>query len=78
MMPDWMTKASSELWEFFRQNFDKLLLAAIFLYLTVLLLHMSHDPHDAATVSWAREQANLIIGALLGLITGTALRRDKP
>lgn len=65
-------------WHFFtetlHQHFDKLLLVGLFVYMTLVLLHMSHDSMDAADVSWAREQSNLIIGALLGLITGAVLR----
>lgn len=58
-------------------HFDKLLLASLFVYMTVVLLHMSHDSSDAADVSWAREQSNLIVGALLGLITGAVLRNGS-
>lgn len=61
--------------EFFSDHFDKLLLTALFLVLMGIILHVSHDGRDAMDVGWAREQANLITGALLGLITGQALGR---
>lgn len=67
-----------EVWEFFKVNFDKLLLAGLFIYLTILVIHMTHDTtSDAAAVHWAREQANLVVGALLGLITGRAMQSGK-
>lgn len=74
-------QALATVWTFvvetLHHHFDKLLLTALFVYMTMLLLHMSHDLVDAADVSWAREQSNLIIGALLGLITGAVLRNGS-
>lgn len=60
--------------EFLRRDFDKLLLTSVFLLLVGLVVHMSHDNQDASIINWAREQAGTVLGALLGLITGVALR----
>jgi hypothetical protein len=69
----------NETWgQFFRGNFDKLLLFFLLLIVLVLVLHMAHDKADASNIAWGREQAGTILGALLGLITGAALRRNDP
>lgn len=66
-----------ELAHFLRDHFDKLLLSGMFLVMICVVLHMAHDGRDAADMGWAREQANLIVGALLGLITGAVLRNGN-
>ena len=58
-------------WGFwFRSNFDKMLLTGLFVFVTGIVLHMSHDSIDHDHILWARELAGTIMGALLGLITG--------
>ena len=68
--------------DFLAEHFDKLLLTGLFLVLVGIVVHMTHDGRDVAALNWAREQASLIIGALLGLITGAVLRngtkRERP
>jgi hypothetical protein len=65
----------SEMKDFIKEHFDKLLLTFLFLVMVMVTLHMAHHMDaDAGDVSWGREQANLIAGALLGLITGAVLR----
>ena len=64
--------------DFLDAHFDKLLLVILFFVLLMVLLHMAHDGGDAADVGWAREEANLIIGALLGLVTGARMRNGAP
>lgn len=59
--------------KFLRENFDKLLLAALFVYGVQVVVHMTHDMRDVDQILWARELAGTIVGALLGLITGHAL-----
>ena len=68
------------LMNFIEHNFDKLLLTMLFLVMVAVVLHTSHDTVDAAAIHWAREQANLFVGALVGLITGMSLRNknNKP
>lgn len=57
----------------FRDNFDKLLLTMVFVFLVLVVLHMDHDSKDQDQILWARELAGTFAGGLLGLITGHAL-----
>ena len=57
----------------FRENFDKLLLTGVFMFMVVMVLHMTHDARDTEQILWARELAGTFAGGLLGLITGHAL-----
>ena len=59
--------------KWFRDNFDKLLLCSVFLFMVVVVVHMSHDAKDTDQILWARELAGTFAGGLLGLITGHAL-----
>lgn len=63
--------------QFALDNADKLLLFGCFFVLILLVLHVSHDGKDESLVSWAREQTGTVLGALLGLITGAALRHKR-
>lgn len=64
----------SETWpSWLRGNFDKLLLTAIIIGFLAYQLHVLHDHTDLDAVHWAREQTNIFIGALVGLITGSRL-----
>ena len=60
--------------DFLAEHFDKLLLTGLFLVLVGIVVHMTHDGRDVAALNWAREQASIIIGSLLGLITEAVLR----
>src|SRR5207249_4185498 len=64
--------------QFADENFDKLLLVALFACLIMLVLHMEHHQGDREQLSWAREQSGTVLGALLGLITGHALAKREP
>lgn len=57
----------------FRDNFDKLLLTMVFLFMVVVVVHMTHDAKDTDQILWARELAGTFAGGLLGLITGHVL-----
>lgn len=59
--------------KWFRDNFDKLLLTTVFIFMVQMVVHMSHDGRDADQILWARELAGTFAGGLLGLITGHAL-----
>lgn len=67
----------SEWGKFVRDNFDKLLLTALFCFSCWLVVHMSHDGRDADIILWGRELSGTIVGALLGLITGHALANAR-
>ena len=56
-----------------RDNMDKFILLAVFVFMVFVVIHMSHDNKDAAQLAWAREMAGTFSGGLLGLITGHAL-----
>lgn len=62
----------SEWGKWFRDNFDKMLLVCVFIFMVAVVIHMTHDQKDADQILWARELAG-IAGGLLGLITGHAL-----
>lgn len=59
--------------EFFMENFDKLLLAGMFIYSTLFAVWLMHAAAGREHVAWGRELVGTILGALLGLITGHAL-----
>ena len=60
--------------EWFRQNSDKLILLVVWLVcLSFVWRLMQANNVPAETVSWAREAAGTVLGAILGLITGAAL-----
>lgn len=63
----------SEWGKWFRDNFDKMLLVCIFVFMVLVVIHMTHDQKDHEQVLWARELAGTFAGGLLGLITGHAL-----
>jgi hypothetical protein len=67
--------------KFFRDNFDKILLVMLYGSLLFIVFHMAHEKVDPNHISWVREEAGTVIGALLGLITGAKLaagRQDPP
>ena len=59
--------------KWFQDNFDKLLLSLLWMFAIFVVLHMAHDSRDNEHISWAREVASGLLGALLGLITGARL-----
>lgn len=63
--------------KFLRENFDKLLLTALFMFAVGVVIHITHDAKDLDLVLWAREMAGTVLGALLGLITGHALAASR-
>lgn len=68
----------NESWgQWFRQNFDKILLAVLWIGALLFTLHMMHDSMDKDNVAWGREAAGTVLGALLGLITGSRLALSK-
>ena len=64
---------NSEWGKWFRDSFDKLLLVAVFIFMVIAVVHMTHDARDTEQILWARELAGTFAGGLLGLITGHAL-----
>ena len=71
-------KDTMEEWgKFFRDNFDKLLLFALFLSSVLLVIHLTHDQRDQELILWGREMSGTVLGALLGLITGHALAQSR-
>ena len=57
----------------FRQNFDKLLLFLAWLIAMLLALHMMKTSNDASNIAWWREVAGTVLGAFLGLVTGSRM-----
>ena len=57
--------------EQFWKNFDKLLLTLLFaLVLSMCVWFTLRKDMDEGSLDWSRSTANLILGGLLGLITG--------
>lgn len=52
---------------------DKRLLAFLFLVMVAVVVFLHLMTPEQGTVQWARETANLIIGGLVGLVTGYAV-----
>jgi hypothetical protein len=63
--------------DFIVGHFDKLLVAFFVLLMVAVVLALSQTGADASTVSWAREVTSSFIGALIGLITGISIGREK-
>lgn len=69
----------TETWaQWFRANLDKFLLLVLLGVWTGFIIHVMHDNADSDSVHWFRESANTVQGTLLGLITGSMVRRDPP
>ena len=79
--------------ETIRVQFDKILLAGIFIGLVTLTVHLIHDAIAAAAaqqgqmmsffdfVNWAETQSGTVLGALLTLVTGAVVKAalvDRP
>jgi hypothetical protein len=60
--------------EFFKQQFDKLLLAFLFLTTLGIATWLQIRPGmDEGAIDWARHNGDLAMGALLGIITGKGI-----
>lgn len=62
--------------ELIHAHFDKLLLAFLFLVALGVVLYLATTGNQA-TLGWSQHAADLILGALIGMITGVALTRKK-
>lgn len=58
------------------KQFDKLLLAVLFVIVLGIMTHMRLTGNDDS-VNWAREQGSLILGALIAIITGAVVGAVK-
>ena len=65
------------LWrDWIQHNADKILLVFIWLVTLSFVWHLLGRPGiSAENISWAREAAGTVLGAILGLITGVAMAR---
>jgi hypothetical protein len=62
-----------ETWaSWFRQNFDKILLFTAWI-ITLSYCAFLIASRDASTIAWGREMAGTVLGAFLGLVTGSRL-----
>lgn len=64
----------SQFWD----KFDRILLATLFilsLAAAMFIMFYKGDTMDEGTADWARSMTNLILGGLLGLVTGRALEQ---
>lgn len=76
-----ITKVNVDMMKLFGQiydsHFNKLLLAALFIVVVALAVHLMHKSDaggdDAGFIVWAETQAAFILGTLLGMMP-----RDKP
>lgn len=62
--------------DFFKSQFDKLLLAAAFLALVVLYFHAMHHGADTGSLTWLQQNAGNVLAAILTLCGAQALRRS--
>ena len=63
--------------DFFQKQFDKLLLAFLFLLILGVAIWLQVRPGmDEGAMDWARHNGDLIVGALLGLITGVGIGKS--
>lgn len=61
-VPDWA-----------KQNFDKLLMSGLFLFMIGVLIHVVHHGSDAGTISWLENTVGQILAALLTLVVSKQL-----
>lgn len=65
--------------KWFRESSDKFLLAIGIVFMMSLTLHLIHRGHaDAAQLQFLNGITNTLVGGLLGLITGSVLRKNNP
>lgn len=65
--------------ENFWRHFDKILLAALFIFVYTVTTFLTHGGNmDEGSLDWGRQTGNLIIGGLLGMITGRLLADKNP
>lgn len=58
---------------FLRCNFDKLLMTILVLIFAALTVHIIHHSNDTKLIDWVTNAFSALLGALLGLITGSAM-----
>jgi hypothetical protein len=58
-------------------HFDKLLLALLFLFGLIFLLHALHHQADAAVLQWIENSVGQILAALLTLMVGQRTMQRK-
>lgn len=54
----------------FQENTDRWVLLALFGMLLYIVLHSMTIKADEAAIDWARSSTDLVLGGILGLITG--------
>lgn len=67
--------------DFLKQQFDKLLLAALFIIAAIMTVVLMHWNMDTSMITWSQGLTTGFVGALLTLITGsrfTARASDRP
>lgn len=64
--------------DFFKVQFDKLLLAGLLIMFCGMAFYAFHHGGDSGLAAFATDQAKVFGGALLGLITGHVLAQAKP
>ena len=65
--------------DWFQANSDKLILLGLYMVSLSFVLHLEHlSGATAENISWAREAAGTVLGAILGLITGASLAGRRP
>lgn len=47
------------------RHLDTFVMLFVFIIMVGMVYHMAHDPMDSGNVNWAREQAGIILGALV-------------
>lgn len=57
-------------------QFDKLLLASMYIFVMGMSIYSAHTG-DATAAQWAREQGNTIGGAIIGLVTGQIMAKNR-
>ena len=65
--------------DFFKQQFDKLLLSTMMLVFLCVIVLFVYYPANEKAIDWAINVFSALSGALLGLITGARLaQRNNP
>ena len=67
-----------DLWEFFRSEFDKLLVGFFVCVSLCFLIHIIHHQTDAANINQAWGVLTYFLGLLSGLITGRYVSKTDP
>lgn len=67
----------NEVMDFVRSQGDKLLLAVLVALMVGTLIHLVHHEAQSPVIPWLEKSVDMMLGSLLTLITGHALRRDS-